>query len=116
MDEVVFLEFPTVPIGDQTDVTTTDPLSSVTWKAPKPAKRRKKEPLHPDNGLKDLFINLEKLIKEDTPKTSQEMMRRSLLDGVHAFLIDVSDTNTLRRLSAEVLAFVAERIDDMRKN
>lgn len=70
-DDVVLVEATTVPIGDQTDVVsnvaTIDPLSSNTWKAPVPAKKRKKENLNCDNGLKDLFINLENLIKVDSP-------------------------------------------------
>lgn len=52
-----------------------------------------------------MLITLESLIKEDTPKTSQDMMRRSLVDGVQALLMDVSDTSTLARLSVEVLGF-----------
>lgn len=63
-----------------------------------------------------MLNNFENLIKEDTPKTSHDMMKRSLVDGVHALLIYVSNTTKLARLSGEVLAFVAERIDEMRKN
>lgn len=118
-DDVVFVEDNTVSFGDQVfvvgTVPSTDPLSSKTWKAPPPAKRRRKETLPSDNELKDMLITLESLIKEDTPKTSQDMMRRSLVDGVQALLMDVSDTSTLARLSVEVLGFVSKRVEELKK-
>lgn len=91
-----------------------DPLKSKTW-APTPRTTKKRKADTPDVGLQDVMKELHNMIKEDIPTTSQEMMRRSIVTGLQAILMDVSDTAILRRLSSELLAFAADRIESMSK-
>lgn len=91
-----------------------DPLRSKTW-APTPRTTKKRKADTPDVGLQDVMKELHNMIKEDIPTTSQEMIRRSIVTGLQAILMDVLDTAILRRLSSELLAFAADMIESFSK-
>lgn len=59
----------------------------------------------------ELMGEVRKMLVEETAKTPQDLMIRSILDGMQALLMGVTDVRFLRRISSEVLAYTEEVID-----